>query len=302
MNRNRINLAVGILLMVLFLFLLVAFQVRQTELAIVTTFSKVSRTHTEPGLKFRLPWPIQKVYYLDRRVQNFESTLDETQTIDRRNLLISVYFGWAIADPQKFFINFPGGSVTEAAKRLDEMIRSKKNETVGQHPFSHFISTNPGDMKFAQVEEEMLAKVRAEAAAIYGMDVKFIRIKRLQLPTSNTEEVFKRMQSELQGLVGKYREEGQSKATSIRTAADRDREKILAEADREASQIRGQGELKAAEAFRVFEQSPELAILLLKLKALEQSLQERTTLILDQRTPPFDLLKESGAPLSLRQP
>jgi len=302
MNRNRINLAVGVLLMVLFVFLLVAFQVRQTELAIVTTFSRVSRTVTEPGLKFRLPWPIQKVYYLDRRVQNFESKLDETLTSDGRNLLISVYAGWTIADPEKFFVNFAGGSLTEATRRLDEMIRSKKNETVGQHPFSHFISTDPNEMKLAQVEEEILAKVKPEAAAGYGINVQFVRIKRLGLPESITEKVFERMQKERQRLVQKFQGEGESRAMNIRTAADRDREKVLAEAEREAALIRGQGDAEAARAFQVFEQSPELAVLLLKLKALEQALQERSTLILDQRTPPFDLMKEPAGTAAPRQP
>jgi membrane protease subunit HflC len=300
MNRQRINLAVGIMLMLLFLVLLVFFQVRQTELAIVTTFNKVTRTINEPGLQLKWPWPIQKVHYLDRRIQNFESKLDETQTSDGRNLLVSVYAGWVVADPDKFFVNFPGNTVSEAAKRLDEMIRSKKNEAVGQHPFGHFISTDPQQLKFNEVETEILAKVAKEARAIYGVEVKFIRIKRLGLPESVTQEVFNVMKSERQRLVNQLRKEGDAKATEIRTAADRDREKLLAEADREASLIRAQGDLKAAEAFQVFQKKPELAILLLKLKALEQSLQERATLVLDQQTPPFDLLRDTNAPLSLR--
>jgi membrane protease subunit HflC len=229
--------------------------------------------------------------------------MDETLTSDGRNLLISVYAGWTIADPEKFFVNFAGGSLTEATRRLDEMIRSKKNETVGQHPFSHFISTNPQEMKLTQVEDEILAKVKKEAADGYGIAVQFVRIKRIGLPESITEKVFDRMQKERQRLVQKFQGEGESRAMDIRTTADRDREKILAEAEREAALIRGQGDAEAARAFQVFEQSPELAVLLLKLKALEQVLQERSTLILDQRTPPFDLMKEPAPPAaSLRQP
>jgi membrane protease subunit HflC len=295
MIRNRINLVVGILLMLIFILLLFAFQVRQTELAIVTTFGKVTRTVTEPGLKAKWPWPIQKVHYLDRRVQNFESKLNETQTSDGRNLLISVYAGWTIADPEKFFPNFAGGSLAEANKRLDEMIRSKKNETVGQHPFSHFISTDEAVLKFTEIENEILTNVQKQAQAGYGIDLKFVRIKRLHLPESITQKVFDRMQKERQRLVQKFQGEGESRAIDIRTSADRDREKLLAEADREASAIRGQGDLKAAEASQVFQKNPDLAILLLKLKALEQSLKERTTLVLDQRIPPFDLLQETNS-------
>ena len=41
-----------------------------------------------------------------------------------------------------------------------------------------------------------------------------------------------------------------------------------------------------------FKENPELAIFLIKLSALEQTLKERSTLILDERTPPFDLLSK----------
>ena len=47
----------------------------------------------------------------------------------------------------------------------------------------------------------------------------------------------------------------------------------------------------AAKSFEVFKQDPDLAIFLLKLKALEQFLQSRTTLILDEKSAPLDLLR-----------
>jgi membrane protease subunit HflC len=300
MNRKNINLAIGLLLMVLFLALLVTFQVRQTELAIVTTFGKVTSTETTPGLKWKLPWPIQRVHYLDRRLQNFDSMVDEVQTSDGRNLLVGVYAGWSIAAPEKFFPNFGGGSLTEATKRLDEVIRSKKNETVGQHPLSHFISTDEKELKFAEIENEILAKVKKEALSSYGIDVQFVRIKRLNLPGSITEKVFARMQKERQRLVQQFVGEGEARAIDIQTAAQRDRAKLLAEARSEVSLILGDAESQAGKALAVFEQKPDLAVLLLKLKALEQSLQERTTLILDQQTPPFDLMRDTNAPISLR--
>lgn len=300
MNRNRINFAVGILLMLIFGFLLFAFQVRQTELAIVTTFGKVTSTIEEPGFNLKWPWPIQKVHLLDRRVQNLESKMEETLTSDGRNLVVSVYAGWVIADPKKFFESMSGSSILEAKVKLDDLVRSEKNSTIGQHPFSHFISVNESELKFNEVEDQILAKVKTKALDNYGIEVRFVRLKRLALPESITQKVFDRMQKERQRLVQQFQGEGDSKAIEIRTTADRDRDKLLAEADREATYIRGQGDLKAAEAFQVFQKNPEFAILLLKLEALEQSLKERATLVLDQRTPPFDLLQETNAPLSLK--
>jgi membrane protease subunit HflC len=292
MNRNRINLAVGIVLMLIFVILLFAYQVRQTEVAVLTTFEKVTGQITEPGFKFKFPWPIQRVYKLDKRIQNYESKFEETLTKDGRNLLISVYAGWTIADPKIFFPSFDKGSLIKAESSLEGLIRSKKNEVVGQHTFSHFISTDEKEMKFTEIEKEILEKIRPEAKANYGIEINFLGIKRLGLPESITQKVFERMKAERQRLVQQFQGEGESQSIQIRTAADRDRDQELAKADAEATRIRGQGDFESAKAFQVFQQNPELAILLLKLNALEQSLKEKSTLILDQRTPPYDLLQK----------
>ena len=57
----------------------------------------------------------------------------------------------------------------------------------------------------------------------------------------------------------------------------------------DATRIRGQGEAVAATVLPVFQQDPELANFLLRIDALQQSLNQRSTLIFDERTPPFDL-------------
>ena len=80
MKQNKITLVTSGVLLVIFLCMLFTFQVRQTEVAVVTTFGKYSRSIGEPGLKGRLPWPIQKVYEFDNRIQTFERKFDETIT------------------------------------------------------------------------------------------------------------------------------------------------------------------------------------------------------------------------------
>ena len=57
-----------------------------------------------------------------------------------------------------------------------------------------------------------------------------------------------------------------------------------------------EGEAEAARVLPVFQQNPELANFLLRISALQQSLNQRATLIFDERTPPFDLL-DAGADL-----
>ncbi len=291
MKKNPLNMTIGALLIVVFGLLTFLFQVRTSEVAVVTTFGRPARQITEAGLYAKWPWPIQKVHKLDKRVQNFESKFEETLTPDGYNLLVMVYAGWRISEPAAFFPKFAGGSVAEAERTLDALVRSAKNEVMGKHPFSDFISTDEKNLKFAQAESEMLKKVQDQLRANnYGIDVAFLGIKRLGLPESVTQNVFERMQSERQVAVSRIESEGNSQAEMIKAAANRDAAKLLSDADAEATRIRGEGEAEAAKSFSVLNQDPVLANLLQRLTGLELFLRERTTLILDQNTPPLDLL------------
>ena len=295
MNRNYLTFTVGILLVLIFGALLFTFQVRQTEVALVTTFGKPARDYNtdpnkpEPGLYFKWPWPIQKVVKFDKRIQNFEDKFSETQTSDGKNVLMTVYAGWTISDP-KLFREAASGSIQRAEAFLEGAIINSKNAVIGKHPFSHFISTDPKELKFEQIEAEILAGIKETALKGYGIHINFLGIKKLGLPESITQKVFDRMKEERMRFVSGIHAQGEAEASKITIAADSERAKILSEADARARSIRGQADAETAKAYEIFEKNPELAILLLKSEALEQSLKDRTTLILDQRTPPFGLL------------
>src|ERR1035438_138497 len=91
MKRNPLTLVIGLVLILIFGFLLFSFQVRTTEVAVVTTFGKPTRPITEPGIYAKAPWPIQKVWTFDQRVQIFEDRLTAGLTSDNFSLLTSVY-------------------------------------------------------------------------------------------------------------------------------------------------------------------------------------------------------------------
>ena len=297
MNRNYLTLTVGILLALIFGALLFTFQVRHTEVALVTTFGKPARDYNtdpnkpEPGLYFKWPWPIQKVQKFDKRIQNFEGKFNETQTSDGKNVLMMVYVGWTISDP-KLFRERASGSIPRAELFLEGAINNSAFAVIGQHPFSHFISTNPQELKFEQIEAEILAGVKDTARTGYGIHINFLGIKKLGLPESITQKVFDRMKEERGRFVSGIKAQGEAEASKIIIAADRDRAEILSKADATAREIRGKADAETAKAYEVFEKNPDLAVLLLKNEALEQSLKDRTTLILDQRTAPFGLLDE----------
>ena len=291
MKRNPIIFATGSLLLLLFVLLLFVFQVRKTEVAVVTTFGKATRPITEPGPYWKWPWPVQKVYKFDQRTHVSEGKFEQVLTSDGYSLLISVYVGWKISQPDLFFPRF-AGSTNRAEESLEGIVRNAYSGIVGKHPFSHFISTDEKNLKFGEIEQEMLARVQADAKGNnYGIDIPFLGIRRLGLPESVTKLVFERMESEREVLVSRIKSDGERQASDIRERANYESSKLLTDAEAQAQKILGEGEKEAARSFEVFKQEPNLAIFLLKLKALEQFLQNRTTLILDQNTSPLDLLK-----------
>jgi membrane protease subunit HflC len=290
MKRNLNTIIIGALLLIIFALLLFVFQVRQSEVAILTTFGKpTARSYDQPGAYFKWPWPIQKVYKFDKRIQNFEDKFTEGYTADKFTLMTKVYVGWSITDPKVFYQKFHGGSVTEAENNLEGLLDSAKKAVVGKHDLTDFVSA--GGTKLDEIETNILASVQSQLQRNdYGLKIEFLGIKKIGLPESVTEAVFERMKSERAKYVSESQNKGEADAQNIRSFAERQAAGLLATANAEATHIKSLGEKAATESLLVFQQNPQLAGFLLRLDALELSTKERTTLIFDQHTPPFDVL------------
>lgn len=292
MKKNLLTLIISAVLAVIFVLLLFTFQVRTSEVAVVTTFGQTTSEISQPRAFpfFKWPWPIQKVYKLDKRIQNFEDPVSEPITADNNNLLLNVYVGWSIADAKAFFPKFAGGSTLAAQRMLKDVVSQAKIAVVGKHPLGDFVNANEKQLKFDVIEAEIKAIAQAQIATNNcGIRIDYLGIKKLGLPESVTQSVFDRMTAERKGLADKLDSEGLAEAQKIKSAADREAQEKISAAESEARKIRGQGEAVAANVLPVFQQNPDLANFLLRVESLEAALKERSVLIFDTRTPPFDL-------------
>ncbi len=294
MNRKTYSLAISIALLLIFAFMIFSFQVRKSEVAVVTTFGRPTRPLTEPGIYGRFPWPIQNVYKFDQRVQNFTNDkLTQGLTQDGFSLLTQIYVGWKITEVTNFFPRFAGNTdpIAEAERVLERTVGSARQGIIGKHPLPDFLSVTGGN-KFAEIENEILERVRSEVKQqSLGLEIEFLGFKKVGLPEAVTQSVFDRMMAERQKLATRYDSEGVSEAQRIRSEAERKAAETLADAEGKATRIKGQAEAEAAKSLAVFQQKPELALFIFRLNALEGALKERSTLIFDQQTPPFDLFK-----------
>lgn len=285
---------VGFLTTAILVLVTLLFIVREGESALVTTFGRITRTTDEAGLYVRWPWPIQHVHTYDARTQIWSGPLEQTLTSDGKNVLVSLYAGWRIADTESFFQSL--GAMDRATAAMEGLLRTYQHATLGRYPFSALINTDPDAFRFDDVENDIHEAARAEALDRYGLHLDFVGIRQLGLPESIAEKVYERMRAEREEIAERFRAEGEGEAIRLRAEADSRREQLLAQADAEGRRIRAEADAAAAEFYRTFEQDPELAHFLKKLEVLQQTLQNRATIILSADMEPYDLLRGGRQP------
>lgn len=291
MKRPTGMIALGLFIAALFTVLQVVFVVREGEVAVLTRLGKPVAAIEEAGLYRRWPWPIERAHIFDRRLHSIENALEESLTHDGKNVLVGLYAGWRIRDPIRFLERV--GGVEQAETNLDGLLRTAKNAAIGRHRFAHLVNTDPDALQLDAIEQEILADVAPAAAERYGVDVKFVGIRRIGLPEAITQSVFERMRAERMELADRYRSEGEAESIALRAQANSERDKILAKADADAKRIRAEGDAAAVEYYKIFEQNPDLAMFLRKLEVLEETLKDRATVVLSTDSEPFDLLRNA---------
>jgi len=278
---------------VVFLCISCAFQVRVTEVAMVSTLGRPGAPITEPGLYGKAPWPFQRVYVFDRRVQLLQGGYREVLTRDGLNLVVRFYAAWSVENPNQFY-EWVGFRLSEGEKILNGLLEKYSSDVIGKHPLGSLVSVgDDGASSLSAIEEDIQARMSEEVAK-YGIVIRGIGLEHLGFPEGITKDVFKRMIADRGRLTQKIRSEGERDAKLRRTEADQLRAEKLSKAEADAIGIRGEGESEAYRFFDVYREDPEFALFLRKLEALEATLKSKTTIILDRDIPPYDLL-DKGA-------
>jgi len=270
------------------------FQVRQTEVVVLSEFGRPVQKFDKPGLNFKWPYPINEITRFDARLQVYDSDLHETLTKDERNVVVGETVGWRIKDAVQFVQ--AQGTIEKAVQWLKPLSSDAKTKVVGQYLFSNFVSVNAADLKHEEIEAKIKNLVNeslSKQEKKYGIEVEIVRLKRIELPQAVTAKVFERMKAERNRESQKIRAEGEGISQSIKSRAEAARDAILAMADSDARAIRGQGDAEAAKYYEALNNRPELALFLRKVEALDK-VADKLTLIIDPTIPPFDILSEKA--------
>ncbi|MAR79725.1 MAG: HflC protein [Rhodospirillaceae bacterium] len=266
------------------------FTVHQTKQAIVLQFGDPREVVSEPGLHFKLPF-VQNVVRLDKRILAYNGGQEEIIASDQKRLVVDTYTRFKIVDPLEFYKSV--GSEQVARSRLGAIVNANLRQVLGGVPLQSVLT----EERTSLMQE--ITNLVNEGAAPLGLKVVDVRIKRADLPTENSEAIFRRMQAEREREAREFRAQGEEQATRIKANADREKAVLLAEANRDAQIIRGQGDAKRNAIFaKAFGQDPEFFNFYRSMLAYKEALTDNeTSLILSPNSDFFRFFNDSAGTL-----
>lgn len=257
------------------------FIVTQTESALVLQFGEVREAYTKPGLKTKIPF-IQEVIFYDNRLLHYNFPALEVNAADQKRLVVDLYARYRIVDVLKFYRTI-GQDILLVDKRLSGMVLDTMQQIIGRIPLSYMLSE-----KRAGIMKQIYERTR-ESAKEFGIDVVDVRIIRADLPRENSEAIFSRMESERIQEAKLFRAEGDEQNQGIRAQADRERTIILAEAQKTANILRGEGEGESTRIYAgAYDKDRNFYRFYRSLNAYENTLKpEDTTIVLSPSNSDF---------------
>ncbi len=256
--------------------LVVAFQslyiVQQPEQAIVLQFGEPVRLVQDSGLKIKVPF-IQNVVFYDKRLLNLEPPAQEVVLKDKKRLDVDTFSRYRIVEPLTFYktVRYE----YQAQNRLQEIVNSSARNVLATVTLRELLSE-----KRTEIMRRISEAVKDDAKQI-GVEVADVRIRRADLPIQVSQAINDRMKTERIREAKGYRADGEKMAQEIRATADKQATITVANAEKEAQQIKGEGDKKATEIWnKATSADPEFYAFYRSLEAYRNSFDAETSMVL----------------------
>lgn len=288
---NKIGMWIAGALAALMLGSSMLFVVDQRQVGVVYALGEIKEVITEPGLKWKMPPPLQNVVFLDKRIQTLDSP--ETRpifTAEKKSLIIDWLVKWRIAEPRQFIRN-NGVDLRNLENRLSPVVQAAFNEEITKRTVSGVLAADR-DKVMNGVRERL-----ADEAKSFGIEIIDVRIKRVDFVADITDAVYRRMESERKQVANELRSQGSAEGEKIRADADRQREVIIAEAYRDAQKVKGEGDAKASALYAdSFGRDPQFAQFYRSLEAYRATFRSKSdVMVMDPSSEFFKAMRGSGA-------
>jgi membrane protease subunit HflC len=257
------------------------FFVEQRVQTLILQFGEPIRVIKEPGLNFKIPLA-QNIVKFDKRILLFDNSAEEIIAADKKRLIVDAFVRYKIIDPLKFYqtVRF------EAAlnNRLGSVVNNSLRAVLGKVPLEAVISDRR-ELLMQEVSE--LVSFRATQ---FGISIEEVRIKKADLPSENSEAIYRRMQTERQQEAAQIRAVGNEKARFITAESEKQKTVLLAEAQRDSDILRGEGDAQKNKILgKAFNQDPDFFAFYRAMQAYSKALTEGdTTMVLSPKSDFFE--------------
>jgi membrane protease subunit HflC len=245
------------------------FTVYQTQQALVVRLGNPVAVVSEPGLHVKAPF-IDSVIKVDRRILDLEAPPQEVIASDQKRLVVDAFARYRIVNPLQFYQTL--GSQQAANSQLSILLNSGLRRVLGEASFIQVVRDERTELM------QRILKQMDQEARSYGVQVVDVRIRRADLPDSNSQAVYQRMQTERQRQAAEFRATGKQRAQEIKSKADREVTVLVADAESRGQQIRGDGDAKRNQIFaEAYTKDPGFFSFYRSMQAYENGLKHNDT-------------------------
>ena len=312
MSKTTRNIIIGAVALVILIVVLDGlYIVAETNQVIITQFGEpIGDAITTPGLHVKIPF-IQKANFFEKRWLEWDGDANQIPTKDKKYIWVDTYARWRISDPLVFFQRVR--DERGAQSRIDDIIDGETRNAVASFDLIEIVrSTNrefelteevaildlatiipkikTGREKIAQIILEKSSKITPE----FGIELKDVRIKRINYVEEVQRKVFDRMIAERKRIASKYRSEGDGKSAEILGEKELELKKIQSAAYRTAQEIKGKADAEATRIYALaYNLDPEFYQFTKTLDTYRTSLDKETWLLLSTDSEFLKYLKSS---------
>jgi len=273
------NFFIAIIALLLVLAVSSVFVIYEGQRGIVFQFSKIKRDSAtdqmkvyEPGLHFKIPF-IESVRKLDARIQTLDEAPDRFVTSEKKDLMVDSFVKWRIVDFSTYYLR-TSGSVDNARALLKQKVNNGLRTEFGTRTIKEIVS---GDRD--SIMQKALNSASSSRADL-GIEVVDVRIKAINLPTEVSNSIYERMRAERTAVAKEHRSQGQEQAEIIRATIDAKVTIMLAEAQKDAYMVRGEGDAEAAKIYaNTYEKDAEFYRFYRSLEAYEKSFNSKNDIM-----------------------
>jgi len=244
------------------------FVVSEGQNALLLQFGRIVRADYKPGLHFKIP-VVQNAVHFDNRILSLDAQPERYFTSEKKSVNVDFYVKWRIADNSLYY-RATGGDQLQAAQRLTPIVKDALRFEFNSRTLNELIAGGRNE-----VTDRVREITDTSSRRNLGINVVDVRIKRIDLPDEVSESVYKRMRAERSQLANELRFTGQEAAEKIKADADRQGLVLRADARRDATKVRGEGDAEAAAVYAAaYNQDPEFFAFYRSMAAYRKSFED----------------------------